>query len=224
MANPDTRKLIARGYRSLAMEGRGGTEDEAIQGLVIWGGKYSVPVLIELMDNEKLSVSEHVFDGLAKSKDPRGAEAVARFLGNFFNHDKAAAALRKMGPVAEDALIKVAPSNDAKVSLAAVQLLGEVGTEQERVAVAEGVIEHEQRHQAGGAGCDQADPPASKGRPAADARGRDRSRFAVCRRCRPGCRHDGPQHSGNSSPFHAVRIRFGRPARREKHPRRFRNG
>ena len=33
-----------------------------------------------------------------------------------------------MGPMAEDALIKAAPSDDAKVSLAAVQLLGEVGT------------------------------------------------------------------------------------------------
>lgn len=129
VANPDTKKLIARGYLSLLKEDGAGTEDEAIQGLVIWGGKYAVPMLIEKLEGEKLSVSEHIFDGLAKAKDPRGAEATARFLGNFFNHDKAVASLRKMGPVAEDALIKAAPSNDPKVSLAAVQLLGDVGTD-----------------------------------------------------------------------------------------------
>lgn len=129
VANPDTRKLIARGYRSLALEGRGHSQDEAVQGLVIWGGKHAVPVLIELMDGEKLGAPEAVMTGLGKLKDPRGAEAVARYLGNFFSHDKAVASLRQMGPAAEDALIKAAPSNDAKVSMAAVQLLGDVGTE-----------------------------------------------------------------------------------------------
>jgi hypothetical protein len=108
VANPETRKLIARGYRSLAVEDRGGLQDEAIQGLVIWGGKYSVPVLIELMEKEgtKLGASEELFAALSKLKDPRGAEAVAQYLGNFFSHDRAVSALRTMGPAAEDALIK----------------------------------------------------------------------------------------------------------------------
>jgi hypothetical protein len=129
VANPETRKLIARGYRSLAAEGFGTDQDEAIRGLVIWGGKYSVPILIELMDKEKVRVSDEIFTALGQLKDPRGAEAVARHLGNFFNHDAAVASLRRMGPAAEDVLIDTAPSNNADVSLAAVQLLGEVGGE-----------------------------------------------------------------------------------------------
>src|SRR5262245_2367411 len=35
VANPETKKLIARGYRSLALDGYGGSQKEAIQGLVI---------------------------------------------------------------------------------------------------------------------------------------------------------------------------------------------
>lgn len=129
VANPDTRKMIARGYRSLALEGQGLQRDEAIRGLVIWGGKYSVPILIDLLDKDKLGHSETLYDALAQLKDPQGAEAVARHLGDFFSHRSAENALRKMGSVAEDALIKTAPSNNPDASLAAVQLLGEVGSE-----------------------------------------------------------------------------------------------
>ena len=100
-----------------------------MQGLVIWGGKYSVPILIELLEKDKHGHSEEVFDALAQLKDPQGAEAVARRLGDFFSHDKAVNCLRRMGSAAEPALIKAAPSNDADVSLAAVQLLGEIGGE-----------------------------------------------------------------------------------------------
>jgi hypothetical protein len=126
VADPNTRKLIARGYRSLATEKSGFHKDEAVQGLVIWGGKYSVPILIEMLENDKFA-NDAIFDGLAELKDPQGAEAVTRQLGNFFGHDKAVSALRRMGSAAEGALIKAAPSNNADVSLAAVQLLGEVG-------------------------------------------------------------------------------------------------
>lgn len=129
VANPDTRKLIARGYRNLALEGQGLQRDEAIRGLVIWGGKYSVPILIDLLDKDKLGHSESLYEALAQLKDPKGAEAVARHLGDFFSHRNAENALRKMDSVAEDALIKTAPSNNPDASLAAVQLLGEVGSE-----------------------------------------------------------------------------------------------
>jgi hypothetical protein len=124
--NAETRKLIARGYKALAEEGRGGNLDNAIRGLVIWGGKYSVPVIIELMEKDRFPSDEY-FDALAQLKDPRGAEAIARYLGNFHSHDKAVAALRRMGPAAEDALIAAAPADDPDVSAAAVLLLGDVG-------------------------------------------------------------------------------------------------
>ncbi|MCC7474511.1 MAG: HEAT repeat domain-containing protein [Pirellulales bacterium] len=127
--NLETRKLIARGYRALASEGNAFEKEDAIRGLVIWGGKFSTPILIELMEKENVRVSDELFSALGQLKDPKGAEAVARHLGNVFNHDGAVNSLRRMGPVAEDALIKAAPSQDPDVSLAAIQLLGEVGSE-----------------------------------------------------------------------------------------------
>jgi hypothetical protein len=65
VANADTRKLIARGYRSLAMEQSGLNQDTAIRGLAIWGGKHSVPVLIELMDKSQHRVPDEVFTAWA---------------------------------------------------------------------------------------------------------------------------------------------------------------
>jgi hypothetical protein len=124
----DVRQKIARNFRVLALEGRRHNAEKVVQGLVLYGGKFSIPILIDLLEREQLRAPHAVFDGLAEFQDPKAAEAVGRQLGDFFNHDAAVAALRKMGPVAEDVLIKSAPSNDAKVSLAAVKLLGDVGT------------------------------------------------------------------------------------------------
>jgi hypothetical protein len=87
-----------------------------------------VPVLIEILEDQSLHVPDELFDAFASLPDPKGAEAVSQQLGNFFNHRKAVRTLRTMGEVAEDALLKAAPSDNAQVSLAAVQLLGEVGT------------------------------------------------------------------------------------------------
>jgi hypothetical protein len=127
VTDPNTRKLIARGYRDIASGSSFFEKEKAVQGLVIWGGKYSVPILIEMLDKDKHGQSEQLYDALAKLKDPAGAEAITRHLGDFFTHEKAVNALRRMGPAAEGALIKAAPSNNADVSLAAVALLGEVG-------------------------------------------------------------------------------------------------
>jgi hypothetical protein len=129
VSDPEVRKLIARGYRSRATDSWGPTP-ESIRGLVIWGGKFSAPILVDLMEkNRSNTVSTELFDALAAVHDPRGAEVVVKKLGNYFNHEAAANSLRKMGSAAEDALIAAAPSGDAKVSLAAVQLLGDVGSE-----------------------------------------------------------------------------------------------
>lgn len=126
----DVRKQIARNFRDLAMkDGFNKDKGKAIQGLALYGGSFSVPILIELLENEKTTVPSELFDALASFPDARCAEAVSKKLGDFFSHDAAVEALRKMGPTAEDALMKAAPSNNANVSLAAVELLGEVGTQ-----------------------------------------------------------------------------------------------
>jgi hypothetical protein len=128
VADKETRAKIARGFKELALSTHFEKRD-ACRGLVIWGGKYSVPILVQMLDENKLGDNGPVFDALADMPTAEGATAAARYLGEFFNHDKAASAIRRMGAIAEEALIQVAPSDDEKVSLAAVALLGDVGTE-----------------------------------------------------------------------------------------------
>lgn len=123
------RQQIARNFRELAQKSSSGNDQgKAIRGLAMYGGKYSVPVLIEILEDQSLRAPDELFEALASFPDAKGAEAVSQQLGNFFNHRKAVRTLRAMGEVAEDALLKVAPSDNSDVSLAAVQLLGEVGT------------------------------------------------------------------------------------------------
>jgi hypothetical protein len=124
------RKQIARNFREMAKnETHGPAERKAIQGLALYGGKFSVPILIDLLDRRNGPAPSELFEALGMYPDPQGADAVTRQLGNVFNHEAAVGALRAMGRAAEDALQKAAPSNNPKISLAAVQLLGEVGTQ-----------------------------------------------------------------------------------------------
>jgi HEAT repeat protein len=124
------RKQIAVNFRTLATtEGHHIDAGKAIRGLVLYGGKYSVPILVEILKRERFKVPRELFDGLAQYPDARGAEAIVPQLANAFNREAAASTIRTMGPVAEDALVTIAPSDDPAVSLAAVKLLGEVGTE-----------------------------------------------------------------------------------------------
>ncbi len=126
---PEARKQIARNFKDLAMEGKFGDKEKGIKGLAIWGGKHSVPFLLELLDEPNSFVKEHVFRALGELKDERAGPPVAAKLGDFFLHQHAVNCLRKMGPAAEPALIQFAPANDPKICLAAIRLLGDVGTE-----------------------------------------------------------------------------------------------
>lgn len=118
---------VAKGYKRIAFERHFHNED-GIRGMARWGGKYSVPYLIELMDMERFHSNEVLIDVLSNSGDPRAAVAIARRLGNFFDRQRAYAALRRMGPAAEPGLIEAVHSPDPSVCLAAIGLLAEQGT------------------------------------------------------------------------------------------------
>lgn len=134
-ANPDDatmeiRKQVAQMFKKMAFDGHLDEQKKGVRGMVAWGGKYSVPLLLELLDSDSSRFSrEEVYLALGRLQDERAARPVAAKLEDFFDRKEAYACLQKMGQVAEDALIEIAPSNDADVCLAAVKLLGEIGTE-----------------------------------------------------------------------------------------------
>jgi hypothetical protein len=126
----DTRKMIARNFKQLALE-QGGSHDrgKAVQGLARWGGKFSVPTLLDIFAEEHCWVKEDVFKALGELQDERAAAPVAARLGDFFDHQQAVRCLKRMGPVAEDAVVAVGASPDPKVCLGAIEVLSEIGTQ-----------------------------------------------------------------------------------------------
>ncbi|WP_146573659.1 WD40 repeat domain-containing protein [Botrimarina hoheduenensis] len=127
--DPELRKKIARTFRDKALNSHSHDKGPLIHGLVHWGGKYSTTVLIEILRSEKLRVDKEIFDALAESESTEAAEAVAALLGNFFNSDAAAQCLVQMGPIAEPVVIRAAKTAPGDMSMAAVNVLGEIGGE-----------------------------------------------------------------------------------------------
>jgi HEAT repeat protein len=125
----ETRKKIARGFKKLAENNSPFDKEKAVKGLVIWGGKYSTPILMKMLGDRHGSADKEIIDALGELKDPQAAEVLAGKLGDFFVHESAYNALKEMGEGAEDALIAVGPSNDPKVCVSAITLLGDSGTE-----------------------------------------------------------------------------------------------
>jgi hypothetical protein len=126
--NLATRKEIAKAFRQLAENDRGFFRKEGINGLVVWGGKYSGPVLQKLLRREFFFEQEQVIRALGEIKYGLAAHDIAAKVGDFHFHDAAVEALRAIGPEAEDAVIAVGPSSDPKTCLAAIDLLSEIGT------------------------------------------------------------------------------------------------
>ena len=123
------RKEIARAIRDIAVNGPDHQKQDAVQPLVVWGGKYSVPILIKLLEsNGGRGGADDIFAALAKYPTPESATAVAKYVGQGFVHEHACNCLVEMGTTAEDAVMGIAPSEDARTSRAAIIILGEVGT------------------------------------------------------------------------------------------------
>lgn len=126
-AESAARKKIAQNFKELAFNGHGDEQRKGIEGMAKWGGKFSVPLLLELLEQHG-APKESIYNALGDLKDERAAVPVATKLNDFFDRSHAHNCLRRMGPAAEAGLIQVAPSNDARVCLIAIELLGECGS------------------------------------------------------------------------------------------------
>jgi hypothetical protein len=122
------RQQIARTFRDMATSGGSSqTVELGVRGVVHYGGKFSVPILVEVLNKEH-EPPQALFDGLAQFPDPAGAEALARKLTNVRNRDRTIAALRQMGPVAEPPMMKLVPSENSEETSLAIMVLHDVGT------------------------------------------------------------------------------------------------
>jgi dienelactone hydrolase len=134
-APSEARNLIARNFRTLAEKFGYVPRSKTIRGLATWSGKQSMPILLGMLEQRR--ADRDILDFLAEHPDPVAATAVAKLL----NDQLARHCLRRMGPVAEDAVIGRVPSEDERVYLAAVELLGDIGTEKSLKVLRKAVFE-----------------------------------------------------------------------------------
>jgi len=127
----DLRKEIARAFKEVALDRRidGFARANAVEGLATWGGTYSVPLLIQLLESDDRLVHQACYPALAKLKDERAIEPVTRrFVGDFAERREAAECLAAIGSKAEDAVLKLARPDDMSLARETVVLLGKIGT------------------------------------------------------------------------------------------------
>jgi hypothetical protein len=125
----EQRKKIAKAFKQLAEDDRAPMREETIKGLVIWGGVYSGPILLEILEHPvHPRDEERAIKALGDIKYAKAAPALAAKLSKRHLHECVGRALRRLGEDAEDALIVVAPSPKELTCLAAVELLGDCGT------------------------------------------------------------------------------------------------
>jgi hypothetical protein len=117
---------IARGFRKLATSPD--AKVTSIRDLIRWGGKFSVPLLVEMVKNGEATNKQVLFEGLAAHPTAEGAAAVFAQLAAGADREAAPAALAKMGPAAEDVVLAGLPAESAEANLASVKVLGEIGT------------------------------------------------------------------------------------------------
>ena len=139
-APEEARKQITLNFKELATSSQFQFDHaKGVRGLARWGGKHSVPILLALLSNDDHFLHDEIYNALGKLKDPRAAAPVAMKLGDFFESGKARQCLREMGEMAEDAVIAIAGSADPRACLAAVQLLGEIGTKKSMLVLRKGL-------------------------------------------------------------------------------------
>ncbi|HUT95266.1 MAG TPA: HEAT repeat domain-containing protein [Thermoguttaceae bacterium] len=99
----------------------------AIQALGTWGTKQSVPALAKLLTGPDLGVRWTAMDALGKLKSAEAVDLLAERVPDRQDGMHAVRALTQMGPVAEDAVIKLLGHGDFLVRMKACNVLEQIG-------------------------------------------------------------------------------------------------
>jgi predicted Zn finger-like uncharacterized protein len=104
------------------------TRQFAIEAIGVWGNKDAVPLLLNAMrEKETRTVA---MNALGRIKDERAAEPIADRLEDFFDRHEAAEALKRMGPIAEKAVLAHLNHHEWMVQQVVCDILAAIGTKQ----------------------------------------------------------------------------------------------
>jgi HEAT repeat protein len=122
---------VAEALRPLVHESDPFTRPAALKALTVWGSEEDVPLLIEVMqDPNSVLIHKPAIEALANFKGAQVTAALAKQLGNFADRADASAALQRIGPEAEPAVLPYLDNADWGIQLEAMRILAKVGTEQ----------------------------------------------------------------------------------------------
>jgi HEAT repeat protein len=127
--NEPRRSEMNEALEPLLADSRPDVRLAGLKALVVWGTPANVQVIIRAVDDDSNEVRQLAIQTLIRLKDPRGAEAIARRLTNFFDRDLAMRALQDMGPAAEKAVVKYFHHKDNDVRERARRLLQDYHTQ-----------------------------------------------------------------------------------------------
>src|SRR4029079_16444463 len=85
----ELRRKIDRSFRLLADSHDSYLAVKGIRGMSRFGGKFSVPIFVELLNKPSGEAKKTIIDELSKYPDPQGAEAVANKLSDDRLREKA---------------------------------------------------------------------------------------------------------------------------------------
>jgi hypothetical protein len=127
----DILKSVAQRFKQIAFNK---TADpyvriKAIEGMAKWGGSFSVPLIIELLESNDVSINSACFKELKQLKDPRAIAPITKYyLTNPLDKD-VEAYLETYGTEAESAVVKYFPQNNPLQFKRALDYLTKNGTE-----------------------------------------------------------------------------------------------
>ncbi|HJT77846.1 MAG TPA: hypothetical protein VJ739_11655, partial [Gemmataceae bacterium] len=137
--DPAKQAQVARALDPLVSQKGGALQSGAALALQTWADRDSVPVLAKVLDGCELKrgippeFMKTILATVGRLKDPRGADAVARFLTNFFQQHDAEQALAALGPAAEPAVLKYYFHHDGGARDAARRLAQGYGTKEDAI-------------------------------------------------------------------------------------------
>jgi hypothetical protein len=136
------RALVITALEPMVFEGDVRKElstDLLLRAYLHWAGPDDVPAMIRVVQSSTLPAwsakkAGLVMEALGRLQDPRAAEVLAEKLPDPALHDQAVAALRHMGPKAQDAVLVHVFDDSPDARLGATQLLAEYGAKPQTIA------------------------------------------------------------------------------------------
>ncbi len=102
----------------------------ALRAVRVWGTNRNLPSLVQLLKTgQSASERARIMDALTALRSPEAAEVLAERLRTSGDRTAAAKALRTIGPVAEDAVLRLLSDPGADVRAEACKVLGDIGSQ-----------------------------------------------------------------------------------------------